>query len=58
MPSAERSKETFTAPQGASSKLLERQWQELQGIITWIAPTVEQAGRVAEHGRTRASDRK
>jgi len=34
--------ETFTAPQGTNSKLLERQWRDLQGIISWIAPTTEQ----------------
>eukprot|EP00439_Symbiodinium_sp_Y106_P020289 s808_g2.t1 len=34
--------DTFTAPQGTNSKLLERQWRDLQGIISWIAPTTEQ----------------
>eukprot|EP00438_Fugacium_kawagutii_P000721 Skav211040 [mRNA] locus=scaffold1434:202982:207784:- [translate_table: standard] len=34
--------DTFTAPQQARGKLLQRQWQELLEIVEWISPTQDQ----------------
>ena len=41
--------DTFTAPQAARGKLLSRQWQELQEIVEWIAPTKEKALKNPSH---------
>lgn len=40
---AQHPQDTFTAPQQARGKLLQRQWQELLEIVEWISPTQDQA---------------